>query len=94
VRLDEEKAQFAAADGQTFDALKVPIGIQGRVSHFSTDGVESVFIVARKGSRVLFFDDVEDEFATGTIDEWGNITNAGLCGELVYALRNLVEITA
>jgi hypothetical protein len=52
-------------------------------------GIEHVFVIARAGSRLLLFDDVEDEFAIGVPDADGVLRDWGLFGELVFALRNL-----
>ena len=48
-----------------------------------------MLVVARDGHRLLFFDDVEDEFAIGVPDQDGILgpEHWGLYGELVYALR-------
>ena len=53
--------------------------------------VERVFVIARDGRRLLFFDDVEDEFAIGVPDDDGILREEkwGLYGELVHALRGL-----
>ncbi len=94
LRVDEERRQLSDREQQTFDEWKVPLGTRGKVAHFSTDGVEVVFIIARRNSIVVFFDDVEDEFATGVIDSDDNITEAGLCGDLCDAVRNVEIRTA
>jgi hypothetical protein len=52
-------------------------------------GVESVFVVARADSRMLLFDDAEDEFAIGVPRDDGVLTDWSLYGELVFAIRNL-----
>jgi len=91
VRLEEEKRQLSPVECQRFAEWKVPVGTRGRVAQFSSDGVESVFIVARHAQKVAFFDDIEDEFAIGTIGEEGIISNPGLCGELSTALRLLAS---
>jgi len=38
--------------------------------------------LAKVGSSVLFFDDVEDEFAVGRLGDDGVISSPGLAGEL------------
>jgi hypothetical protein len=94
LRLEAETGQLSVLDQRNFDTWQVSIGTRGRVARFSTDAVEEVFIVARTGSIVVFFDDIEDEFATGIVDDEGNILHPGLCGELRDALRNVVARTA
>ena len=81
---------MSSAELTAFSAYRVPLG-RGTVARFSTDGVEKVFIVARRGTKVVFFDDVEDEFAVGTADEGGAVSDAGLYGELRWAVRGLQE---
>jgi hypothetical protein len=50
-------------------------------------GNERIFVVARSGTRLLFFDDVEDEFAIGVADDDGVLRDWGLYGDLMDALR-------
>ena len=52
-------------------------------------GTERVFVVARSGSQLLIFDDVEDEFAVGAPSDDGVLREWGLCGDLIDALRLL-----
>ena len=52
-------------------------------------GTERVFVIARSGSQLLIFDDVEDEFAIGAAGDDGVLRNWGLCGDLIDALRLL-----
>jgi len=89
-RVCEEEKQMSSDERAEFSACRVSLA-RGTVAHFSTDGVEEVFIVARRGTRVVFFDDVEDEFAAGTVDEHGAISHAGLYGELRWAVHSLLE---
>jgi hypothetical protein len=49
-------------------------------------GVERVFVVMRADNRLVFFDDVEDEFAIGVPDSDGMLTEWGLCGSLMDAI--------
>ena len=79
---------MSSAERGEFAACRVPL-YRGTIAQFSADGVEEVFIVARKGSKVAFFDDVEDEFAAGTIDEHGAVLSASLYGELRWAVHSL-----
>jgi hypothetical protein len=54
-------------------------------------GIERVFVVARRGARVLLFDDVEDEFAVGVPDSNGVLRAWGLYGPLLVAIRGLAD---
>ena len=48
---------------------------------------EPTFIVARAGDEVLYYDDIEEEFGTGTLDTAGLIVDEGTWGErLEWAL--------
>jgi len=49
-------------------------------------GAESVFVVARNGDTALFYDDVEDQFAVGTLGSNNMLTFIGYVGELHYAI--------
>ena len=52
-------------------------------------GTERVFVVARSGELLLFFDDCEDEFAMGVPDEDGVLRAWGLYGDLKDAVPHL-----
>lgn len=52
-------------------------------------GTEHVFVVAQSGTRLLIFDDAEDEFAIGIADEDGLLRDWNLHGHLSDALRAL-----
>jgi hypothetical protein len=54
-------------------------------------GVEKVFVIARSGNRVLFFDDVEEEFGVGIPDRDGILRCCGTFGPLAAAARALDE---
>src|SRR4029450_10376187 len=48
---------------------------------------EPTFIVALAGDEVLYYDDIEEEFGTGTLDSTGLIVDEGTWGErLEWAL--------
>lgn len=49
-------------------------------------GDEAVYAVARVGDQIVFYDDVEGEFATGEADSDGLLRDWGLCGALGTAL--------
>jgi len=76
------------------DALKIyedhGIGVVGQPCYRSEQhSIEHVSVVARANSRLLLFDDTEDEFAIGEPDADGVLRRWDLYGELVFALRNL-----
>ena len=50
---------------------------------------EKVFAVARAGQNVVFFDDVEEEFAVGRLNEDGQVEDVRLLGELAWAIAEL-----
>jgi len=87
-RIDAEETQMSAAERAEFAECRVAL-CRATVKQFNTDEVEQVFIVARRGTQAVFFDDVEDEFATGIADQNGAISNASLHGELRWAVRSL-----
>jgi hypothetical protein len=49
-------------------------------------GTEHVFVCARSGDALIFFDDAEDEFAVGVPERDGVLRSWGLFGELSSAL--------
>jgi hypothetical protein len=60
----------------------------------SASGIERVFVVARNGNRLLFFDDVEEEFGVGVPDSDGVLRDLGTFGPLVAAVLALDKIEA
>ena len=52
---------------------------------------EQVFVVAKNGNRLLYFDDVEDDFGVAIPDEDGVMREWGNYGPLVRALLVLDE---
>lgn len=54
-------------------------------------GVEQVFVIARAGDLVLYFDDTEGEFASGRVDTSGFLFDRGLYGDLVDAIRGFLK---
>jgi hypothetical protein len=49
-------------------------------------GIERVFVVARNENRLLFFDDVEEDFGVGVPDSDGILRDLGTFGPLVAAV--------
>jgi hypothetical protein len=54
-------------------------------------GTEQVFVLAKKGNRVLYFDDVEEDFGVAIPDQDGVLRQWGNYGPLVRALLVLDE---
>jgi hypothetical protein len=53
---------------------------------------EQVFVVAKAGQRVVYFDDVEDDFATASVVD-GVLVDSASYGPLVSALRQIKSIS-
>ena len=80
-----EVQDFDAEKLALWDRLRVPLE---KVSVVRSEawGEEYVFVVARRGHEVLYFDDVEDEFAVGTVTAGKLAEEGGLAGELRHAV--------
>ena len=87
-RLRVEKEELSPDVKRLFEAYEVPT-IELPCFRSEQHGPESVFLVARSGKRVLFFDDAEDEFAIGAPGNDGVLRDWGLHGSLMHALPNL-----
>jgi hypothetical protein len=61
---------------------------------FQDSGVEQVFVVAKNGNYLLYFDDVEDEFGVAIPDADGIMRGRGNYDSLVQALRVLDEASS
>jgi len=48
-----------------------------------------VLVIAKSGNRVVFYDDVEDDFGIGTIEDGASLKDCSLTGELRLALLAL-----
>ena len=71
-------------------ALFAKIKIEPRKVGFERGGVtESVYVIAEIGGRVLFYDDVEEEFEVATPDGFGVIRNITGQFELRHALAQI-----
>jgi len=55
-------------------------------------GIGRIFVVARNGTCLLFFDDVEDEFGVGVPDSDSILRDLGTFGPLVAAVLALGKI--
>lgn len=89
-RIDSEKRDFDPMDKAQWSQCAVsPFPVKIMRDGY---GEESVFVVAREGQRVLFFDDAEDEFGGATLDAKGCLKGCGLHGDLKYALRAFRQV--
>jgi len=74
---------------ETFDRYSVDLEIISRVFDANASNPVTSFVIARDGSRVLFYDDIEEEFGTGTVAADGQLHQWGTWGEqLSWALMN------
>jgi hypothetical protein len=86
--LDEEVAALPQEAAKILKVRAVPIFEQPCLR--SEDyGIEKVFAVARAENRVLFFDDVEDEFGVGIPDNDGVLRDLGTFGSFIAAVLAL-----
>jgi hypothetical protein len=58
----------------------------------ANSGIERVFVVAKNGNRLLFFDDVEEEFGVGVPGNDAILRDLGTFGPLVAAVLALDRI--
>lgn len=89
LRIEEELESMSPDERQNFARLRAPVGNRGRLTISGTGAIEAFFIVARNGTRIVFFDDIEGDFGAGTIDEKGFVSEASLFGDLRWALRTI-----
>lgn len=86
--LREELATLTTEELKIYETYATAV-LEQRCYRDEHYGMEKVFVVARAGTRLLVFDDVEDEFAIGDSDNDGILRKWDLYGPLVVALRNL-----
>ena len=89
----EEIAAFEATDNDLWSRYKVAVRTAPIVRSREYE-TEHVFVVAALADRVLFFDDVEDEFGVARLSEKGPLEDYGTYGELRFALRGLAQYSA
>ena len=86
--LAAEVALLDAEARATLERYGVPSQRLHRIFPHAPAAFDSVFLVARDGPRVLFYDDTEGEFGTATLDPDGVMRDWGTWGErLGWALR-------
>jgi hypothetical protein len=86
--LREEIASLTPEATKAYEKYSVTTYEQ-RCERSVDSGIERVFVVARKGNRLLFFDDVEDEFGIGVPDGDAILRDLGTFGQLVAAVLAL-----
>lgn len=91
--LAEEISAFEATDHELWSRFQVGVR-SASIVRSRESGVEQVFVVAAIGDRVLFFDDVEDEFGVARLSPNETLEDYGTYGELRFALRSLAEHAA
>jgi len=92
-RLAAESRSFEPIDRSQWSQVCVT-PFQAKIRRSEEFGDESVFVVARDGSAVIFFDDAEDEFGGATLDQNGNLKASASFGELKFALRRFRQRSA
>ena len=85
--VEEELRQCGTEDRALFGRMKIePQKVRFDRGTFSED----VFVVARQGDKLLFFDDIEDGFEVAEADKDGVIRNAGVGQfDLCHALAHM-----
>ena len=85
--LVEGIAEFLPADRPLFEQYRVEPFLVF-INRLGTEG-EKVYVVARKGDRVIVFEDVEDKFALGTLVAQDRVEVTGWFNSLGGAIRTL-----
>jgi hypothetical protein len=88
--LAKEISTFEAADHELWSRYQVGVR-SAPIVRSQEYGTEHVFVVAAIGDRILFFDDVEDEFGVARLPPDRPLEEYGTYGELRFALRGLAE---
>jgi hypothetical protein len=88
--LREEMASLTPDATKAYEKYSVATYEQRCVRSVNS-GIERVFVVARNENRLLFFDDVEEEFGIGVPDD-AILRDLGTFGPLVAAFSRLTGI--
>jgi len=88
--LSREIAEFEERDVELWSRFRVDIRT-APILRSEQFGIENVFVVAAVGERILFFDDVEEEFGVARLPDSGPIEDYGTHGELRSALQGLAR---
>jgi hypothetical protein len=89
-RLTKEIADLSENSRQRFSSTSIKprlATVRGSDEHRD----ENVWVVAQAGDCVIFFDDDEDEFAVGRVDQENHLLDFGLMGDLTDALHGFPE---
>ena len=90
--LEHQLAHLGPECRETFDRYGVELESISRVFEANPSNPVMSFVIARHGSRVLFYDDIEEEFGTGTVAADGRLHEWGTWGEqLKWALMNFPD---
>jgi len=73
-----------------WEKYRTPIAV-ATIVRSEDSGSESVFVVAQNGNTTLFYDDVEDVFAVGTLGSDNMLTLIGYVGQLHYAIAAISD---
>ena len=84
---EAELPTLDAATRATLDRYGVPLQRVFRIFQFGPGEPDPVYVVARDGAHVLFYDDTEEEWGTATLDADGVMRDWGTYGKLLWALR-------
>ena len=86
--LDTGIAELSPDDLRLYERYRVdPVLIF--INRPRTDGTEKVYVVARKVDRVIVFEDIEDQFAIGTLVAEDRVEMSGWFDSLGWAIRAL-----
>ncbi len=69
-----------------YESVAVPVH---ESAYADSPGNPLVFVVAKSGNRVIFYDGVEEGFGVGTMDGRVSLKDCGPVGELQLALTKL-----
>lgn len=83
--VQEAVARMSPEDAKKFARIQTPIHAI-RCRHRGDLPEENIFLVARVGSKVLVFDDVEDQFGVGDLAQSDVLEQWDLLGDLSFAL--------
>lgn len=84
-----EVAALAHGERATYERFRVQPEVVQRVFKGKSGDPVPSFVIARSGSQVLFYDDIEEEWGTARLTPDGRIRDWGTWGErLSHALRN------
>ena len=89
-RLRAETAALSPASRECFHRYQVKPW-QAIIRRSEQYGDERVWVVAQDGPLAVFLDDVEDEFAVGTLDAGNRLSEYGFVGDLTDALNGFPE---